>query len=118
MKTRLFVLAMFFVLAISGCAPTLQTVRVSDQQVQEEKEKQLEMVIADYKKKEARLNHVAFDLLIASSELTEANKQRFGMAMIKKGEIAPQYREAMAKSFNLSSDVPYIRDTYGPAKEF
>ncbi|MDR2875765.1 MAG: M48 family metalloprotease [Methylobacillus sp.] len=107
-RRQLFI-ALLVLLALAACAtPQANTPTVNDASVQEERRKQMEMVVEDYMQSWRRLQAVAARVVVNGRELCGTNvAPYYGMTTWSQESFAKEWRAIVAARFGIG-EVPSI----------
>lgn len=102
-------IAIFLILILAGCGPTLKPVVLHPGAVEAERERQLEIAFSTLMQRHDRLNNVSYPLLVSASEMCKDVKPFYGFTLHDRrlyGKVLGKEYEAVAvRYFKLGNEV-------------
>ena len=116
-RIRVDLLATGLLLAIASCAPSLKQMSVSESAAQTEADKQREMALDLFVKKQDRLGAISYRLTRASAELCGERRAAYGFVVHDVGSYSKEFRQAAARRFGLGNRpvVRYVQPDFPAA---
>ena len=104
LRAALPLLLLFALLAV-GCAPTLQQAPISKVDVQREAEKQKDIALVTWMKRQDRVNRIAWRISRESAGLCPSRRGSYGLHVHNLESYGKEYREAAARHFNIGKPL-------------
>jgi hypothetical protein len=110
-KVTLLIFCVFssFILISSGCGPSLKRVKVSDEAMEAEAQKQRELAFAKSVERNEKLQNVAFQVSAAGAEICGENVDtRYGIFVVNTNGYKEEYRDIASHYYNITEDETII----------